>query len=226
MRKITKSVAPESFAKWVRIKPKDKNENQWFQELYKEPDKQEKLAIISALSDHNAQEQFYLCAYCCAKISGQVGDDGDTVNEHVEARAIAPSRSLDYKNIVASCKTTNQCDSSHKSQKLPLTPLMDECETELKFKISGRVEGLTDRAKESIRVLNLGDNEKNNKALIEKRKQLSHGLIWANNINPNGEFEDENLIKEVIDDLLQPKNGKLEPFAPVVANILRCWIAV
>jgi hypothetical protein len=35
---------------------------------------------------------------------------------------------------------------AHGSQPLPLTPLMPECETELRFKFSGRVEGLTERA--------------------------------------------------------------------------------
>ncbi|RYE55080.1 MAG: hypothetical protein EOP48_10970 [Sphingobacteriales bacterium] len=195
------------------------NENQWFQELHN----QEQWSIVSDLSNHNAQEQFYLCAYCCDRISGT---RSDTVNEHVEARAIAPERSLDYHNIVASCKTKNRCDGSHKSQKLPLTPLMDECEAELKFKISGRVEGLTARAKESIRVLNLGDNERNNKALIEKRKQLSESIMWANGVDPNSGLDDESLLTVVIDDLLIPNNGKLEPFAPVVANILRNWIPV
>ncbi len=61
--------------------------------------------------------------------------------------------------IVASCNTPNQCGDAHKSQHLPLTPLMTECETELRFKISGRVEGLSDRAADTIRVLNLGDHE-------------------------------------------------------------------
>ena len=35
---------------------------------------------------------------------------------------------------------------------LLLTPFMNECETEFKFKISGRVEGLTYRAIETIKV--------------------------------------------------------------------------
>lgn len=217
MRKIVKGGGPQSFSQWVSKKPKSKNENQWFQALYE----QEKWSIVSELSKHNAQEQYYLCAYCCDRISGE---SNDTLNEHVEARAIAPGRSLDYLNIVASCKAKGQCDESHKSQILPLTPLMDECETELKFKISGRVEGITKRAIESIRVLNLGDDEQHNKALIEKRKQLSHNLLWVNDIDPAAGLEDEQLLNMVIGDLLSPKDGKLEPFAPVVANILRNWI--
>lgn len=218
MRKISKGKPPASFVNWIRNKPKNKDENQWFQAIYEQKNWQ----ILSDLSHHRAKEQFYLCAYCCDRITGKCCD---TVNEHVEARAIAPKRSLEYDNIVASCKTKNQCDDAHKSQAFTLTPLMNECETELKFKISGRVEGSTNRAKETIRVLNLGDNEINNKSLIEKRKQLSHSLMWTNGIDPIADLEDEELLLSVIDDLMTPKDGKLEAFAPVVANILRNWIA-
>ena len=218
MRKIDKGNAPISFLNWVNRKPHNQNENQWFQALYE----QKQWNIVTDLSSHNAKDQFYLCAYCCDRITGACLD---TVNEHVEARAINPRRSLDFTNIVASCKTRGQCDESHKSQPLPLTPLMNECEIELKFKISGRVEGATPRASETIRALNLGDTERNNKSLIEKRKQLSHNLLWMNGINPNEGLEDGDLLQVVIADLLNPKDGKLEPFAPVVANILRNWIA-
>lgn len=166
-------------------------------------------------------EQFYLCAYCCQAISGE---NDDTMNEHVEAQKLAPNRTLDFNNIVASCKTPKQCDASHGSQFLPLTPIMSECELELKFKLSGRVEGLTQRAIDSIRVLNLGDKEQNNKALIEKRKYLSESLLWTNGIDPHEGLEDDDLLNIVINDLLTPKHGKLEAFAPVVANILKDWM--
>lgn len=218
MRKITKDQPPASFSDWVSRKPADKNENQWFAEIFN----QERWDLVADLGHHNAQEQFYLCAYCCVRITG---DYTNTVNEHVEARSINPHRSLDHTNIVASCKTKHQCDSAHQNQALLLTPLMDECETELKFKISGRVEGLTDPAKEAIRVLNLGDDERNNRALIEKRKQLSHGLMYKHGIDPEQGLEDDEVLQSVIDDLLTPQDGKLEPFAPVVVNILKNWIS-
>lgn len=219
MRKITKDQPPTSFSDWVSYKPANKNENQWFEEIYN----QKRWDLVADLGHHNAKEQYYLCAYCCVRITG---DYTDTVNEHVEARKINSSRSLDHTNIVASCKTKGQCDSAHKAQALPLTPLMDECETELKFKISGRVEGLTDRAKEAIHVLNLGEDEVSNKALIEKRKQLSHDLmLYTHGLNPEQGLEDDELLQSVIDDLLTPQDGKLEPFAPVVVNILRNWLS-
>ena len=65
MRKITKGQPPSSFSNWVNQKPTDKNENEWFAELYN----QKRWDLVRDLSHHNAQEQFYLCAYCCVQIT-------------------------------------------------------------------------------------------------------------------------------------------------------------
>ena len=206
MRNINKGIEPKSLALWRRAHP---NSN------YDDLTHIERQSIRADC----LKEQFYLCAYCCQAIT-----DENCMNEHVEARNIAPNRSLDFSNIVASCTTPKQCDDAHGSQNLPLTPLVTECETELKFKISGRIVGLTARAQESIRVLNLGDTEQNNRSLIEKRKQLSHALLFAKDINPSAGLDDEQLINMVINDISQPTSGKLEAFSPVVANILQGWL--
>ncbi len=208
MRKIIKGQEPPSLGRWKRNHSGGN---------YQDLSYTERQDIREAC----AKEQYYLCAYCCAQISGQ---PNDTVNEHVKARDLAPQSSLDFNNIVASCKTPKQCDDAHGNQVLPLTPLMDECETELYFYTSGRVKGSNDRASESIRVLNLGDNEQNNKALVEKRKNLADALLWINGVYPNQGLEDASLIQLLIDDIAKPKDGKLEPFAPVVANILKRWL--
>jgi uncharacterized protein (TIGR02646 family) len=184
-------------------------------------DKTEEGKVVRAkIRDYALNEQFYLCAYCCQRIE----KINACHNEHIEAQKLNPKRTLDFSNIVASCNTPNQCGDAHKSQHLPLTPLMTECETELRFKISGRVEGLTDRAAVTIRVLNLGDDEKNNRALIEKRKQLSNALLWANDINPDDGLEDDEILNILISDLSQPQQDQMEPFTPVVINILRSWL--
>lgn len=208
MRHIDKGPEPPELTAWKRTNPKGN---------YAGLSEVERQAIRKAC----AGEQFYLCAYCCQPISGE---RDDTMNEHVEARHQAKQRSLDFTNLVASCTSPRQCDAAHGSQPLPLTPLMFECETELRFKLSGRVEGLTERARESIRVLNLGDTEAGNKALIEKRKRLSEALLWTNGINPSDGLDDEELIRMVVEDITHPENGKLAPYAPVVANMLSAWL--
>ena len=59
--------------------------------------------------------------------------------------------------------------------------------------------------------------------MIEKRKQLSDSLLWANGIAPSEGLEDDDLLQAVIDELLTV-DGYLAPFAPVVANILKNWM--
>jgi uncharacterized protein (TIGR02646 family) len=207
MRTISKGSEPSSLTAWKRSNP---------HKQYTDLDTD----IRRDIRDHALKEQFYLCAYCCQRIQ----DISACHNEHIEAQKLNPKRTLDFSNIVASCNTSNQCGDAHKSQHLLLTPLMEECAAELRFKNSGRVAGLSDRATTTIQVLNLGDNEKNNRALIEKRKQLSNALLWTNSINPDEGLEDEELLKMLIDELVQPQEGQLEPFAPVVINILKDWL--
>lgn len=208
MRKIDKGQEPDSLSAFKRRHP-----------LARYPDVSD--AERQEIRHTCAAEQFYLCAYCCQRISGT---NEDTMNEHVEAQDRAPNRTLDFSNLVASCTTPKQCDAAHGAQPLPLTPLMPECETELRFKLSGRVDGLTERARETIRVLNLGDTEQNNKALVAKRKQLVDSLIWTH-YGPNQQQllqeEDHELLQMLIAELSQPQQGKLEAFAPVLVNILR-----
>ncbi|MEI6332157.1 MAG: hypothetical protein WCP16_23190 [Pseudanabaena sp. ELA645] len=163
MRTINKGTEPPSLTDWKRANP-----NKQYRDLEVEPD------IRQEIRDFALKEQFYICAYCCQRIE----NIHDCHNEHLEAQSVNPKRTVDFTNIVASCNIQNQCGHAHKSQFLPLTPLMAECETEIQFKISGRVEGLSDRATTTIEVLNLGDHEKHNKKLIEKRKQFS-GLFWV-----------------------------------------------
>jgi len=212
VRKINKGSEPESLVRWKR-----KNPNKRYQDLDAKVRQEVRTACVS--------EQFHLCAYCCQRISMK-----KSVNEHLDPRHLFPNRGLDFNNIVASCDTKGQCDAAHKSQLLPLTPLMDECEMELKFKFSGRVEGVTERAKETIRVLNLGDKSRKNRALIGKRKQLVDGLLWKQGISPekleSGEVEDDELLRLLIGDLQIPnEDGELEPFAPVLVNLLRSWLS-
>jgi|GEM_PF-316295 len=212
MRTIIKGTEPPDLTVW-----KGRNPHKKYKDLV---GTEEGKIIRATIRDYSLKEQFYLCAYCCQRI-----EDIDAChNEHVEAQSQNPRRTLDFSNIVASCNTYNQCGDAHKSQHLPLTPLMAECEIELRFKISGRVEGLSNRAIDMIQVLNLGDHEKNNRALIEKRKQLSDVLLWSKGVDSNKGLEDEDLLEMLIDDLSQSQLEQMDSFTPVVINILKGWL--
>lgn len=217
MRKITKGDEPVSFTEWRQDKPPEQDMNDRFKQIHTE----ERWDILRDLRRSCAAEQYSLCCYCC----GSISDDSFRMNEHVKARNAYPEQSLDYGNIAASCKNRNQCDKAHGDQELPLTPFMDECEIELEFYISGRVKGRTPRAEETIRVLNLGDNEANNERLITQRKAAIEALLGKDGYTAdNWQLEDDDILEMMLDDLDTPENGKLEPYAPVLQRILEGWL--
>ncbi|MFJ4371694.1 TIGR02646 family protein [Pseudomonas japonica] len=209
MRKIDKGAEPPALTSFKARHPG---------QHYRDLDQPERSAIRATC----AAEQFYLCAYCCAEVSGE---RPDTMNEHLQCRDRHPHLSLTFDNIVASCTTPGQCDAAKGNKDLPLSPLISACEEELRFSISGRVEGLSPRAIEAIAVLNLGDHEKNNKKLVEKRREFSRTLLTVNGLDPSSPLEDDDLLEMLIDDLGRPQQGRLQPFAPVVVNVLRGWLA-
>lgn len=205
MRKITKGDEPAALTQWKRANPKGR-----YPDLTHEPSKSIRQACV--------EEQHGLCAYCCHEITTE-----NARNEHVQAQKIAPNRTVDFSNIVASCDRPRQCDKAHAHQVLPLTPLMDECETELKFYISGRVEGLTPRAATAIQVLNLGDTHETNRTLVNARKSLLDLMLFDYGMAGNDlEAEDSELLTALMEDLKLPDaNNRLKPFSPVLVNVIR-----
>lgn len=203
MRKIVKGSEPKALSQWKLHHP-----NGHYQDLSKE----ERQAIRNTC----LEEQYYLCAYCCQHI-----DEKNSHNEHIQPRHVAPNQTLNIHNIVASCNKPKQCGEAHGAKKISLTPLMAECETELEFFLSGHVKGLTTRAAESIDILNLGEG---NKALIYTRKQLLETLIYQWDSPENFRLLDDELLEIIMEELSQPQDGQLPPFAPILQNILRQFI--
>jgi len=208
VRKIDKEVEPATLALWKR-------QNRTLR--YKDLPPQESRAIRSSC----ITEQYGLCAYCCQSITLD-----DAHNEHVEAQDRAPNRTLDYSNIVASCNRKHQCGHGRGTHQLPLTPLMVECETELKFYLSGLVTGHTERARVSIETLNLGHTEESNRGLVGRRKAMVDTLIYGQELRPEDlQHEDEELLGLLLEVFQTPEAGKpLQPFSPVLANVIRHFL--
>lgn len=202
MRRITKGDEPAALTRWKRANPQGR-----YSDLSAEQSRSIRHSCV--------EEQYGLCAYCCHEITVD-----NAHNEHVHSQRQAPNRTLDFSNIVASCNRLKQCGKAHAHHPLPLTSLMDECETELKFYISGRVEGMTPRATATIQVLNLGDCLENNRALVSARKTLLDALLYEGGVEP--EIENIELLNILMDELKQPDaNNRLKPFSPVLINVIR-----
>ncbi len=201
MRTIIKGKEPEELSQWKRRNLKGC--------CYTDLNKEERRSIRQAC----LKEQYYLCAYCCYSIGME-----DSHNEHIQPQSVASEQTLNFHNIVASCDESNQCGKKHKNKIISLTPLMAECETELEYYLSGRVKGITERAIDTIAVLNLGDD---NNALINKRKTMVEALIYTHGEYPEElELLDNDLLQILIEEINQPKDGKLDAFAPILQNIL------
>jgi len=205
VRRIEKEVEPQALTRWKRT-----NGGLRYRDLPSE----ERRAIRSAC----LVEQYGLCAYCCQSITVD-----DSHNEHLEAQDSAPNRTLDFSNIVASCERTHQCGHGRGTRSLALTPLMQECETELKFYLSGLVEGRTERARGCVETLNLGHTDESNRGLVGARKALLDTLIYDQGSEP-GELlhEDEEILSMILDDLQMPDaEQRLRPFSPALVNVIR-----
>lgn len=202
MRQIVKVEGwePEELTAWKRAHPEKRYETL-------QP------AVRQAIRRAAIREQFGLCGYCCKKISLE-----ESTSEHVISQQSDKNQTLNFANIIASCNKKNRCNQARGSKKLPLTPLMRECETELKFYLSGRVEGQTERAKETIEVLGL-----DNKAIREERKRQIDALLYSEGAPP---YELALLGDELLNDLVttldQPDDsGVLPPYSPALINIIK-----
>ncbi|WP_447802289.1 TIGR02646 family protein [Pseudomonas serbica] len=211
MRRIDKGMEPASLTSLKRS-------NRTM--VYRDLPPQERQSIRSSC----ISEQFGLCAYCCQSITVD-----NAHNEHLEAQDRAPNRTLEFSNIVASCEHRQQCGHGRRTRHLPLTPLMAECETELKFYLSGLVEGKTERARISIETLNLGHTETSNRMLVSRRKAMVDILIYnqySQSASPDDlQFEDEETLKLLLEELKVPNAEQcLQPFSPVLINVIHHFL--
>lgn len=199
MKKIIKNNEPQELRSWKRKNPCGRyGEIGW--------------KIRQKIRSACISEQYGLCAFCCTPIL-----DGTCHNAHLFSQDNYPHLSLDWNNIVASCNNETTCGTCQGTQVVPITPLMDECEIELIFYQSGRVKGITKRAQETIRILNL-DSEK----LKVRRKRAIEDFLYENGYFPPAQSIqewDNEILNALINECRIIKNGKMIPYAPVLINI-------
>lgn len=110
--------------------------------------------IKAPLRQQLYDEQHGVCCYCCKSL----GKENTTI-EHLQSRNDYPHKCFDYHNLLLSCRTPKQCDNAKGSQELPLTPLMDECDNEIKLNLAGELEAESKRGVQSIEILNLNSRQ-------------------------------------------------------------------
>lgn len=203
MRKISKRSEPQKLLDWKR-----KHRHGSYRDIANTD-------ISFSIREACIQEQYGLCAFCCVSICA---DASSSHNAHLQSQHHFPQKSLFWDNIVASCNNGNSCGKHQKDQELPLSPLMEECEREVKFCLSGKVKGLTVRADEAIRILNLNDE-----TLCQRRKRSINDFLFSKNYSSSEEDPlslDRKTWQAIIDDCCTPdESGRLPAFTPALANI-------
>lgn len=184
MQYIDKQLSmPVEVETWVKKnKPKGWNLSQDYREGYE------------TLREQLRKEQHGLCCYCCQTLQTHV-----TI-EHLESRDSYPKLTFDYDNLLLSCQTSKQCDNAKSNQDLELTPLMTECDDEIKINLAGELTGKTDRANQAITLLNL-----NNAMLCNKRKSKIDMMIFTFDLTqsslPPIDILDRETLNFILEDL-------------------------
>lgn len=111
-------------------------------------------SVKSPLRQQLYDEQRGVCCYCCKSLG-----NGNTTIEHLQSRNDYPNQCFNYDNLLLSCSKSKQCDNAKGSQELPLTPLMDECDNEIKLNLAGELEAESKRGIQSIEILNLNNRQ-------------------------------------------------------------------
>ncbi len=148
MRRITKTNTPEFWSQYLQ-----KRRNLTYQALVQT---EEGRNIARKLRESLVDEQKFLCAYCCQRISPDHAH-----NEHICPKERYPQKSMCYENIVASCETKGaQSTCGHSKQNrfdeaLFVSPLQEGCERHFRFFSDGQIEGKTKQGRYTVELLNL-----------------------------------------------------------------------
>ncbi len=163
------------------------------------------------------KEQNSLCCYCNVEIK----NDHNTTIKHLKPKEGTKNQHLifDYDNLLASCNGNRKepkprvlhCDAEKDIKEIDLTPKMSECETEIIYAENGGISGITERANETVKVLNLGCDK-----LIDERAGKILGFIYEDELNTIkiSELEAEKIYNAL-------SKTKSEPYIIAILQVLK-----
>ena len=194
MIRIIKDTEPEFWSEYKKRHPGDNYEAL--------DNSEEGRETRRMLRQHLIMHQKYICAYCSKRISLD-----ESLNEHIKPQnaPLYAAYSMDYNNIVASCKTEGAAatcgarKSNKYDEKLFVSPLDEDCESHFKYYPDGTIEGTTEKGRETIAVLNLNSY----KLKVGRKARYKECLV----------MDDKDLVKMYY---IEPRGGKYESYADMV----------
>ena len=181
-----------------------------------------RFASYDAFKQVLLEEQGYICCYCGCRIENINGDKA--ISEHLlPISGRGRNKLASYDNLLISCSgdqkidTSNSlygvdrlhCDASKGNEEIPVTPLIPDCDKQFQYTIDGKISGLTQDAKDTVRILNLDC------VLLRLRRQSAMEILMQ-----DGEILSEEelaTMKDIFE--LKDANGRYEPYCTAV---IRC----
>ena len=191
MKRIIKDEVPLFWSRYVKRHP-----NESYDRL---DETDEGRNVRNEIRKHMLINQKYICCYCCKSV-----DEYNSHNEHIKPRAKFPKLSMNYNNLLASCKgkTCGEKKDRLYDEILFVSPLSEDCETHFRYLQNGEIKGLTDAGRFTIELLNL--NEEN---LRKSRETLFKQCLEM------GKYLGKKYVEE---EYINEKNGKLPRFCDMV----------
>ncbi len=193
MKKIDRREEPDFWIEYKRLHPR-----QCYADLKKTPEGNE---LRRRMRMYLVESQYGLCAYCCRK----VGID-DSLNEHIRPQSVYSDESMEYDNLVASCKTegTDATCGARKGndydQNLFVSPLDEECEKKFVFYPNGEMEGIGDGGRYTCELLNLNAYE------LQRARRAQYKTCV--------DYHNADMVYTYF--LLPDEKGELEPYCDMV----------
>lgn len=129
------------------------------------------MKYFNALRNRMVEEQGAICCYCGRRL--EYPNHPQYIVEHVYPKEADRTIAGEYKNLLLSCRPSDEeenerkktkkseqkkffhCDKSKSSQKIKYSPLMEDCADYFVYDEFGNVEGTDDDAQKDIEILNL-----------------------------------------------------------------------
>lgn len=194
MIKINKTAEPDAL-----IRYKKKHPSGVYDDLDNSEDGRElRREIRQSLLD----DQHGICCYCCKQIELEKSSV-----EHIVPRDLRSDLSMDYRNLLVSCRSQDTCSSSKKNRydaSRFISPLDERCEDAFAYASNGEIVGTTDSAEYTIELLNL------NSAALKRRREACMKIC-----------EDYKNQPEFVKELISDSEGKFNEFANVYKYFIK-----
>ena len=187
------------------------------------------MKTFADLKQYLYDEQGGICCYCGAKLEYPYGAQYRV--EHVKPKEKYPELSGEYKNLLLSCRPSQEevetrkgtpkkgqkglmhCDEAKESKEITYSPLNLDCVNAYAYGIDGSITGIDKAANKDIETLGLGCE-------YLKRRRCEAISVWFDD-----DISSEDLLRSKDAIMSRDKKNKLTEFCFVISNVIEQFLS-